>query len=51
MVKEGLVVTTLIFFENQDDDDDEVHSSTSGNDAPISELMYSCDGSREGPGR
>ena len=38
-------------FENQDDDDDEVCSSTSDNDAPISELMYSRDGSREGPGR
>jgi hypothetical protein len=38
-------------FVNQDDDDDEVCSSTSDNDAPISELMYSRDGSREGPGR
>ena len=39
-------------FKNQNDDDDEVCSSTSrDNDAPISELMYSRDGSREGPGR
>jgi hypothetical protein len=31
-------------FVNQDDDDDEAFSSTSDNDAPISELMYSRDG-------
>jgi hypothetical protein len=51
MVKEGRGGDDIDSFVNQDDDDDEVCSSTSDNDAPISELMYSRDGSWEGPGR